>query len=149
MRDGLGSSLGGLVGGTWAISYLFMIELIMAYTYFTRFRQDPSWLKAVVILTLLVDTTSTINHYACAYMYTVLHWGDLNFIQSQSWPFPVFAATTGASAFIVQQFLIYRFWSLTRNRYVTPFLILESIAAFVGALATAVEVVQHPTFAEE
>ncbi|KAI3621568.1 hypothetical protein WG66_000395 [Moniliophthora roreri] len=148
MPDSLENSLGGLLGGTWANSYFFVIELIMAYTYFTRFRQDPLWLKAIVILTLLVDTASTINHYACAYMYAVLHWGDINFIQKQSWPFPVFAATTGASAFIVQQFLIYRFWSLTKNRFVTPFLILESIAAFAGALATAVVVVQHSTFNE-
>ncbi|KAK7040332.1 hypothetical protein VNI00_009800 [Paramarasmius palmivorus] len=77
--------LGGLLAGTWANSvrgstrtsrtnadffqYLFMIELIMAQTYFTRFRQDPLWLKTIVRLTLTVDTISTVNHYACAYMF--------------------------------------------------------------------------------
>ncbi|KAG7086314.1 hypothetical protein E1B28_002278 [Marasmius oreades] len=144
----LDNSLGGLLGGTWANSYLFMVEIIMAFRYFSRFREDPLWLKFVVCMTLAVDLTSTINHYACAYMYTVIHWGDRDFLQNQNWTFPVYLVTTGASAVIVQQFLIYRFWTLTNGRIVTAYLALASLAAFGGAIATAVIVVQHSTFGE-
>ncbi|KAF9265988.1 hypothetical protein L218DRAFT_971845 [Marasmius fiardii PR-910] len=142
------NTLGGLIGGTWANSYLFMIEIIMVARYFSRFRSDPLWLKCVVSLTLAVDLTSTINHYACAYMYTVLHWGDRDYLQNQYWPFPVYLVTTGASAFIVQQSLIFRFWTLTKSLIVTIYLVLSSLAAFGGAIATAVIVHRFSTFSE-
>ncbi|KAI3609005.1 hypothetical protein WG66_011052 [Moniliophthora roreri] len=72
----LDKSLGGLLAGTWVNSYFFMIELIMCYRYFARYRNDPIWLKLVVVVTLAVDLTSTINHYACVYLYTITHWAE-------------------------------------------------------------------------
>ncbi|KAI3614511.1 hypothetical protein WG66_009747, partial [Moniliophthora roreri] len=35
--DDLNKSLGGILGGTWANSYWFMIEIIMCYQYFSRY----------------------------------------------------------------------------------------------------------------
>ncbi|KAF9258640.1 hypothetical protein L218DRAFT_713844 [Marasmius fiardii PR-910] len=154
---GLGAfdkSLGGLMAGTWVNSYFFMVELIMCYKYFTRCRSDPAWLKTIVVITLLIDIVSTIDHYAMVYMYTITHWGDEIFLKRQYWspsqkkPMPVYLVTTGASAWIVQQFLIFRFWLLSRNRIITPFLMLTSIAAFAGAIVTAVVIVKHPTYSE-
>ncbi|KAL0568988.1 hypothetical protein V5O48_012987 [Marasmius crinis-equi] len=139
-------SLGGLLAGTWVNSYFFMIELIMCYRYFTRCRNDPIWLKLVVVLTLAVDLTSTINHYACVYLYTITHWGDEEYVKSQYWPIPVYLVTTGASAWIVQHFLIFRFWLLSKNKFITPMLILASMTAFAGSIATAVIIVHNPTY---
>uniref|UniRef100_A0A0W0EX89 DUF6534 domain-containing protein n=1 Tax=Moniliophthora roreri TaxID=221103 RepID=A0A0W0EX89_MONRR len=77
----LDKSLGGLLAGTWVNSYFFMIELIMCYQYFARYRSsDPVWLKIVVGTALAVDFTSTINHYACVYLYTITHWGNFTII---------------------------------------------------------------------
>lgn len=132
------STVGGLLAGTWVNSYFFMIELIMCYRYFTRYgRSDPIWLKGVVAMALAVDTTSTINHYACVWLYTITHWGEVDYVKKQYWPIPVYLVTTGASAWIVQQFLIYRFYLLSKNRWISPILLTVSYAAFGGSIATA------------
>ncbi|ESK89119.1 hypothetical protein Moror_5292 [Moniliophthora roreri MCA 2997] len=142
----LDKSLGGLLAGTWVNSYFFMIELIMCYRYFARYRNDPIWLKLVVVVTLAVDLTSTINHYACVYLYTITHWGDEDYLHRQYWPIPVYLITTGVSAWIVQHFLIYRFWMLSKNWYISIVLVLTSISAMAGSIATAVIIIQHPGY---
>ncbi|ESK89909.1 hypothetical protein Moror_797 [Moniliophthora roreri MCA 2997] len=143
----LDKSLGGLLAGTWVNSYFFMIELIMCYQYFARYRSsDPVWLKIVVGTALAVDFTSTINHYACVYLYTITHWGDDSYLTRQYWPIPVYLVTTGASAWIVQHFLIYRFWMLSKNSYIAVVLVMTSMAGMAGSIATAVIIVQHPGY---
>ncbi|KAJ8093672.1 hypothetical protein PM082_023464 [Marasmius tenuissimus] len=149
MIKGLENFLGGLIGGTWANSYLYMIEIIMAVKYYSRFQDDPPWLKSVVILTLVVDSISTINNYICTYMYTVLHWGDRQYLQNEYWPFQVYIVTTGVSALIVQQFLTHRFWTLTKNSVITLYLFLASLTAFGGAIATATIMIRDSTFDSE
>ncbi|KAJ8091065.1 hypothetical protein PM082_024676 [Marasmius tenuissimus] len=146
MLNSFDKSLGGLLCGTWVNSYFFMIELIMSYKYFTRCRRDPFWLKLIVAVTLLVDTVSTLDHYVMIYMYTITHWGNEVFLKRQYWPMPVYLVTTGASAWIVQHFLIFRYWLLSRNKFITPFLILSSMIAFTGAIVTAVVIVKFPEY---
>ncbi|KAL0580559.1 hypothetical protein V5O48_001469 [Marasmius crinis-equi] len=158
MLNAFDKSLGGLLCGTWVNSYFFMIELIMCYKYFTRYQKDPLWLKMIVLITLLVDIVSTIDHYAMIYMALciafeeiwtlMLEPGNEEFLKRQYWPMPVYLVTTGASAWIVQHFLIFRFWLLSRNRFITPLLSLASIAAFAGAIVTAVVIVKFPTYDE-
>ncbi|KAF9258232.1 hypothetical protein L218DRAFT_877636 [Marasmius fiardii PR-910] len=138
----------GLIGGGWANCYLFMIEIVMAIRFFSRFQDEHLWLKCVVSLTLTVDLISAINHFACAYMYMILHWGNDTFLQNQYWPFPVYLITIGLSGFIVQQFLLLRFCSLTKSWIVTLCLSFISLTALGGAIATAVLVVQQPNFEE-
>ncbi|KAK1231982.1 hypothetical protein PQX77_004905 [Marasmius sp. AFHP31] len=118
----------------------------MSYKYFTRCRKDPFWLKLIVAVTLLVDAVSTIDHYVMIYMYTITHWGNEVFLKRQYWPMPVYLVTTGASAWIVQHFLIFRYWLLSRNKFITPFLILSSMIAFAGAIVTAVVIVKFPEY---
>ncbi|KAL0565260.1 hypothetical protein V5O48_016766, partial [Marasmius crinis-equi] len=147
MLSSIDKNLGGLLCGTWVNSYFFLIELIMCYKYFTRYhREDPFWLKMTVLITLLVDVVSTIDHYAMIYMYTNTHWGDEEFLKRQYWPMPVYLVTTGASAWIVQHFLIFRFWLLSRNKFVTPFLSLASMVAFAGAIVTGVVIAKFPSY---
>ncbi|KAL0575675.1 hypothetical protein V5O48_006286 [Marasmius crinis-equi] len=140
------ASLGGLLGGTWANSYVYTLELLELYKYFTTYPNDPIWLKLVVILEALVDTLSTIGNYACVYMYTVSHWGETGYLLNQYWPIPVYLSTTGASAFIVQTFLVQRYWYLTHNPTITIILALMVLAAFGGALATAIIIIKSPTY---
>ncbi|KAJ8093673.1 hypothetical protein PM082_023465 [Marasmius tenuissimus] len=167
MISKLDTSLGALLAGTWLNSYCFMLELIMCYRYYTRCRSDPVWLKTVVGVTLAVDTIATLNHYACVYLvrtqvitsrsvrdgvdalvdqYTITHWGDEEYLTRQYWPIPVYLFTTGFSAWVVQHFLIFRFWILSKNRFITPLLVAGSMFAFGGAIATAIIIIQNPTY---
>ncbi|KAK1231970.1 hypothetical protein PQX77_004890 [Marasmius sp. AFHP31] len=118
----------------------------MSYKYFTQCRKDPFWLKLIVAVTLLVDAVSTIDHYAMIYMYTITHWGDEVFLKRQYWPMPVYLVTTGASTWMVQHFLIFRYWLLSRNKFITPFLILSSMIAFTGTIVTTVVIIRFPEY---
>ncbi|ESK84453.1 hypothetical protein Moror_6197 [Moniliophthora roreri MCA 2997] len=139
-------SLGGLLVGTWVNSYLFMTELIMSYRYFSRYRNDPIWIKLLVVITLMVDLISTINQYVCVYLYTITHWGDTEYLNSQQWQLPTHLITTGISALIVQNFLIWRFWMLSKNWYISLLLVGTSMSGTAGSLAAAVIIIQHPGY---
>ncbi|KAI3621559.1 hypothetical protein WG66_000384 [Moniliophthora roreri] len=73
-------SLGGLLVGTWVNS---------SYRYFSRYRNDPIWIKLLVVITLMVDLISTINQYVCVYLYTITHW-----VNNGYGPFPVLSTSS-------------------------------------------------------
>ncbi|KAL0571275.1 hypothetical protein V5O48_010692 [Marasmius crinis-equi] len=139
------ASLGGLLGGTWANSYVYTLELLELYKYFTTYPNDPMLLKLVIIFEALVDTFSTIGNYACVYLYTVSHWGNTEYLSNQYWPMPVYLFTTGTSALIVQTYLVHRYWNLARNPTITLILALMVLGGFGGALATAVVIIMAPS----
>ncbi|EEB98867.1 hypothetical protein MPER_01550, partial [Moniliophthora perniciosa FA553] len=61
-------------------------------------------------------------------------------------PIPVYLITTGVSTWIVQNFLIYHFWMLTRNWYILVLLIISSLAALAGSIATAAIIIKLPGY---
>ncbi|KAK7030375.1 hypothetical protein VNI00_014119 [Paramarasmius palmivorus] len=144
----LDKTLGGLLGGTWANSYLFMIEIIMMYQYFSRYKTDHITLKLMVLGILAVDILGVLGDYACVYLYTVTHWGDKEYLSNQYWPIPVYVVTTGISAFVVQHYLIYRYWTVSRNWLISIFLVLESWTTMAGALSTAIIIVTKSSISE-
>ncbi|KAF9032267.1 hypothetical protein BDZ89DRAFT_1063445 [Hymenopellis radicata] len=141
-------SLGALLIGSWFNAMFYMLELQQAYTYFTTYRRDPKLIKGVVTFSLVVDTLGTANNCACIYLYTITHWGDTPYLLVQNWAVPSYVILSGISACTVQLFLAYRFWSLSKNVYITPFLALFSLASLAGAIANGITVVQHSTYAE-
>ncbi|KAF9029063.1 hypothetical protein BDZ89DRAFT_1014737 [Hymenopellis radicata] len=145
---GIHKAIGALVIGTWANTFLYFLETQQVVHYFRHYKKDNLLFKFLVTLVFFIDTLSTLGNYACVYLYTIIHWGDMDYLQNQYWPIPVYLSTTGASAAVVQTFLITRFYHLSRNHYVAPFLGLISLTAFGGAVATAVVVVKYPLYHE-
>ncbi|KAF8910345.1 hypothetical protein CPB85DRAFT_685211 [Mucidula mucida] len=146
--SGIDKAIGALVVGTWANSFLYMLEIQQVIHYFRHYRNDNNFFKSLVVLVFFIDTLSTFGNYACVYLYTITHWGDREYLSNQYWPIPVYLSTTGASAAVVQTFLITRFWNLSRNHFVTPCLALISLTAFGGAIATAITIVKYPLYHE-
>ncbi|KAJ7909298.1 hypothetical protein B0H13DRAFT_2330464 [Mycena leptocephala] len=139
---------GALLVGTWANSFLYMTELIQARYYFTHFKHDDWKLKTLVSVAFLVDTASTVGDYACVYLYTVTHAGDPVYLADQHWPIPLYLFTTAVIAFLVQSFLVVRYWSITRNILVTLLNSFLIIVAFGGSFACGVMITIFPAFKE-
>jgi len=102
----------------------------------------------MVYFTFVVDTVSTIFTYTCVYLYTITHWGDVSYLQKQYWQGTAVIATTALTETIVQCFLIYRFWKMTQNIYVTSVLNLLMLASLAGSLATVINLVMYTEFAQ-
>ncbi|KAF8918438.1 hypothetical protein CPB85DRAFT_1430610 [Mucidula mucida] len=146
-----------LLIGTWFNCMLFMLEISQAYTFFTVFHRDPPWIKCLVAFNLFVDTLGTADNCACIYLpiHTVLQAALTSLVYRRhsirvksKWAVPTYVILSGTSACTVQLFLAYRFWNLSKNYFISPFLFLFSLAAFAGAIANGITVVQHSTYAE-
>ncbi|KAJ7864347.1 hypothetical protein B0H13DRAFT_2281909, partial [Mycena leptocephala] len=130
---------GAVLIGTWANS---------ARYYFTHFKHDDWKLKTLVSVAFLVDTASTVGDYACVYLYTITHAGDLVYLADQHWPIPLYLFTTAVIAFLVQSFLVVRYWSITRNILVTLLNSFLIIVAFGGSFACGMTITMFPAFKE-
>lgn len=144
----LDDTLGAILIGTWVNCMLYMLEIMMVITFYKRFPKERPWLKVLIAFALFVDTLGTADNNACVYLYTISHWGDTNYLSVQNWPVPAYVVLSGLSACITQLFLSWRYFTLTKNYYVTPFLVGFSLTSFAGALVNAATVVEHSTYAE-
>ncbi|KAK0203558.1 hypothetical protein DFS33DRAFT_1383804 [Desarmillaria ectypa] len=157
--------LGSILIGTWVSSLLFMLIIQETIKYYRSFKRDSLVLKTFVGVAITVDAVSLIADYADVYLYTITHWGkvdlallsgsqliiiqgDKEFIQNQYWPVTLYLSTTAVTAFLVQCFLVNRYWILTRNVVVASILVLLVIVAFGGSLSTAIMLTIYNAYAD-
>ncbi|EIN12214.1 hypothetical protein PUNSTDRAFT_124206 [Punctularia strigosozonata HHB-11173 SS5] len=132
------ASLGAILIGTWVDCMLYMWEITQMYTCFNAFPNDHPFLRATLWLLLLVDTVGAAAGCGTAYLYTITYWGNPEAISRQYWTFPMYCTATACSAFIVQLFLLLRFWNLSRNHVLTCVLFAMSLTALIGGIYTSV-----------
>jgi len=102
----------------------------------------------MVYFAVVVDAVSTVSNYADVYLYTITHWGDVIYLQKQYWPNTVSLIGSGITAMIVQSFLIYRYWKLSNNFYITPILILSMLAALGGCTGALVSLLVYTAYSQ-
>ncbi|KAJ7708894.1 hypothetical protein B0H17DRAFT_1174192 [Mycena rosella] len=143
----LNKVIGALMLGTFVNSMLYMLEILEVIKYYKGFPKDSKTIKACIFTLVLLDTTCTFAEWACIYLYGVLHWGDLSYLGYQNLVIPIYIYTSGIIGFIVQNFLISRYYKLTNRRAVCATLVLMSTAAEVGSVwcATQLSVVTDYT----
>ncbi|KAF8203577.1 hypothetical protein K438DRAFT_2015199 [Mycena galopus ATCC 62051] len=142
----LDSVTGALLVGTWASSLLYMAEMLQATYYFRHFKHDDWRLKTFVTIVFVIDTISALGDYACVYLYTITHAGDLAYLNKQHWPVPLYLISTSLVAIQVQSYLTLRYWRFTKNTIVVGFLSLVILASFCGGVATGLVIVLFPAF---
>ncbi|ESK84851.1 hypothetical protein Moror_14956 [Moniliophthora roreri MCA 2997] len=154
-------SLGGLLVGTWVNTYFFMTGLILCYRYFAEYRNDPMWLKLMVVIILAVDLTSTTNHCVCVYLYGITYWGrfidpfslqsavNIGYDSSSVLPTspvhfedPANAETSNNNRSIGLDSVKL----LDPSRYILVLLVIFSMSGMAGSIATAVITTQHPGY---
>ncbi|KAJ7573742.1 hypothetical protein C8J56DRAFT_902978 [Mycena floridula] len=110
---------GSLLIGSWVNAMLYLLEILAVVTYFSRYpRTDPPLVFVAVITVFLLDTAGTLGACLDVYLYTVSHWGQVEYIKTQTWPLSITLYCTGLTGFLVQSFLIVRYWRFTRQKLV-------------------------------
>ncbi|KAJ7884891.1 hypothetical protein B0H13DRAFT_905610 [Mycena leptocephala] len=137
---------GALLTGTWASSVLYTAELYQAMYYYRHFKNDNWRLKTLVLVAFIIDTVALLNDYACVYLYTITHVGDIAYFADQNWTIPVYVFTTTAVAVPAQAFLVTRYWKLTHKHVITLLLSLLILAGFSGSFTCGMMVALFPAF---
>ncbi|KAJ6566099.1 hypothetical protein B0H19DRAFT_1257379 [Mycena capillaripes] len=135
-----------LLIGTWASSLLYTAEILQASYYFSKFKDDDWRLKMIVAVAVIIDTVSALGDYACVYLYTVTHAGDLAYASKQNWAVPLYLISTSCVAILIQSFLVFRYWRFTNNTIVVALLSMLILASFGGAFASGLVIVLFPAF---
>ncbi|KAJ7153883.1 hypothetical protein C8R43DRAFT_442968 [Mycena crocata] len=139
---------GTLLLGTWAASFLFGLVTAEAYKYFTTFPNDSWQRKGLVILVLCLTVSALIGDYANTYLPTVTYWGNTEAIAKVYWPLPLYSIMNTLLAFIVESFLIYRFYTLSKKIWATLFLYSLVLLAIAGYLIGFIPLVRGSTYAD-
>ncbi|KAJ7618890.1 hypothetical protein DFH06DRAFT_1362458 [Mycena polygramma] len=126
--------LGMLLLGTWLSSILFGVVLVEATKYFASFPNDSWMRKGLVILVLTLCVAAMVGEYGNAYLPTVTYWGDFKGLTTLFWSFPLASFTSALISTIVDCYLIYRFYTLSKNIWATLFLYALMLLAVGGYL---------------
>ncbi|KAF7290259.1 hypothetical protein MIND_01339600 [Mycena indigotica] len=134
--------------GTWINSMVYMVELLLAYEYYTnKHLRSPgantTFVRWIVALQLLIDTVGTIGDSAFAYLMLVTHWGDMAYLAYNAWPGAVYCITSGISGFIVQLYLVWRYGILSKNYVICGILVLGALTAVSGAIGLGILSMVH------
>ncbi|KAJ6506312.1 hypothetical protein C8R47DRAFT_1315790 [Mycena vitilis] len=126
--------VGALLLATWLASILFGIVLVEAYKYFSTFPDDSWYRKGLVVLMLTLCGLALVGEYGTTYLPAVTYWGDIEGLRTVFWTTPVAQFANGIAAAIVDFFLIYRFYSLSKNLWITLIFSAMNLLAFAGSL---------------
>ncbi|KAH8925736.1 hypothetical protein BT69DRAFT_1086364 [Atractiella rhizophila] len=130
---------GPLALGSYVATMFWTAELILFFHYLSRFWRSDHWfLRSTVIILVATDTVLVVTEIVGVYKYTVSFWGNTTYLTSQDKSLPRYEILVGLSAAIVQGFLIFRYYKLSKNWLVCIFLFLCTMTAFVSAILIAV-----------
>ncbi|KAH8825107.1 hypothetical protein DL96DRAFT_1712134 [Flagelloscypha sp. PMI_526] len=138
--------LGPILAGTWLNTILLTFEWTQAFDYFSLFKNDHKPFRIIVSLCLLFDFVGSICVYYMVYYICVMHWGEPESLAIQNWAYPLHHILVGLVQVIVQNFLIWRFYSLSKNVPITIILVAGALSCLAGALMTSILIILNPTF---
>ncbi|KAJ6486544.1 hypothetical protein C8R47DRAFT_1320974 [Mycena vitilis] len=126
--------LGMLLVGTWIASVLFGVVLVEAHKYFSLFPNDSWMRKGLVLLLLALCVAAMIGEYGTTYYPMVTYWGDVEVLFKIFWTLPLESFANAISGIVVDCYLIYRFYKLSKNIWATLFLYAVLVVALGGYL---------------
>ncbi|KAJ7240406.1 hypothetical protein B0H12DRAFT_1134797 [Mycena haematopus] len=135
-----------LLAGSWINSMLFMLEIVLMYRYFQQ-PSRPLLHKVGAAVIFSFDTISTFAIWTNVYL-VVLNFGkhpDPIFARSSLALLSVLLVATYATASIEQLFLCYVYFSLTKRRVVTAFLLFCVAVHLVFSYMSAIMILVNNT----
>ncbi|KAJ7056496.1 hypothetical protein C8F01DRAFT_370708 [Mycena amicta] len=128
------NTFGGYIVGSWVASVLYGAALSQAVRYFSDFPNDTWLRKGTVTAALILALVALIADFGNAYIPLVIHWGDAAGLASVYWSIPTYGTFNTATGVVVNSYLITRFWSLSKNIFVTIILSLLVALSLVSSL---------------
>ncbi|KAF4614615.1 hypothetical protein D9613_003398 [Agrocybe pediades] len=105
-------NLGATLIGAFVNTILYTFELAAAWHYFhtERGKKDRTVIRGIVMLNLLVDAVGSFAVCANAFTFLVIYLDDDNRTSRSHWTLTAYVVTNSISAFVVQGFMVYRYW---------------------------------------
>ncbi|KAJ3522869.1 hypothetical protein NMY22_g11699 [Coprinellus aureogranulatus] len=100
---------------------------------------DPLYIRAIVLFLFFVDTGHTASLMYMGWAYMVENFNNPAFIEKFAWPFPASTFVITTVAWVVQNFLAYRIYLLTRRKWVMYMFALWSTGTVALGFACAVQ----------
>ncbi|KAH8824027.1 hypothetical protein DL96DRAFT_1818725 [Flagelloscypha sp. PMI_526] len=118
--------------------YLYGVVSFQYLAYKTTKFNDPIWVRAIVAILFVIDTSQTIAELYIVWFHAVENFTNPSVIIKRIWAGPLISVGTAVSSFLVQGFLISRLWRLTRQHWLCTFLIFIAFGAALVGIANAV-----------
>ncbi|KAJ7323879.1 hypothetical protein DFH08DRAFT_941366 [Mycena albidolilacea] len=131
---------GSMLIGAWLAAMLYGVVVTQSYQYFLLHPEDGMYRKFLVLSTVLFCTVALAADYANVYLPTVTFWGDTEKVQKQYWPVPLFVTTSTFVGVLVNSFLIHRFYSMSKNLWISILLCLLLVTSFAGSVMVAITI---------
>ncbi|KAJ3510554.1 hypothetical protein NLJ89_g4605 [Agrocybe chaxingu] len=127
-----------LVG--FAFNVLLMgVMVSQIYMYYTKYRDDRTWIKALVSGIFILDVINTAFLFAYLYRCLITFFGDIEYLSKTDWILATDAWTTGVIACAVQLFFAWRILVLTKNRIYVVIIAALSLAGCGAAIAVPIK----------
>ncbi|KAJ7314983.1 hypothetical protein DFH08DRAFT_894350 [Mycena albidolilacea] len=125
------TDVGPILLGVFLNTYLYGLVTNQYINYVNHKFNDPAWIRAIVIILFVLDTThSAVGIYA-AWDLCVTNFNNPNIIGTLGWTIPFTAIAMANSGVVTQVFLIHRVFKLTKSKWLVVFLATLSIGGYV------------------
>ncbi|PBK68827.1 hypothetical protein ARMSODRAFT_957911 [Armillaria solidipes] len=136
-------SLGALLASSWLNVMLYTFQVALSI-YCLCLLTTTKWLRYWIFTSLVLDGACSIVDVANVYIYMVINNGA-SYPTSSAWTVPTAALLTYTSASIAQAFFCYRYWTLTRNKWITGCVIFLITAHMLCNLVSNIYILAHPS----
>ncbi|KAF7373848.1 hypothetical protein MSAN_00596700 [Mycena sanguinolenta] len=128
----LDNTMGALVMGLVGSAILYGISMWQTASYFTWYRRDPSYLKVLVLATLLLDTLHMVLISHVVYHYLITNYYNREELQVVVWSITTEALPTSLTTVLVQLFYASRVYKATEGNFLLTGVILLLVAGASG-----------------
>ncbi|KDR73254.1 hypothetical protein GALMADRAFT_251847 [Galerina marginata CBS 339.88] len=128
----LDNTMGAMMIGVIVSAVLHGITLLQAFMYFTNYKKDVWYLKALVLTTVSFDAIHLAMISHAVYHYVVSDFHNPDSLRFLTWTVLMEALFTGVNGGIVQTFYALRVFRLSKRNYLLTGIIVFLILATVG-----------------
>ncbi|KAJ7323015.1 hypothetical protein DFH08DRAFT_888532 [Mycena albidolilacea] len=133
------TDVGPILLGIFLNTYLYGLVTNQYMNYVNHRFNDPAWIRAIVIILFVLDTTHSAAGIYAAWDLCVTNFNNPNILGTVDWAMPFTTIAMATSGVFTQAFLIHRVFKLTKNKWLVVFLATLSIGGYVCAWIGAVK----------
>ncbi|SJL14155.1 uncharacterized protein ARMOST_17610 [Armillaria ostoyae] len=132
----LSQSPGTVLATSWLNMILYTSQVALSIYYLRHFTATR-WLRGWIFASLFIDGTCLIVGMVGVYMYLVLNQG-LSYRVIFAWASKVVVLLTYSSALIAHTFFCHRYWTISRNKWITGWIVFLITTNMLGTLVSTV-----------
>ncbi|EDQ99371.1 uncharacterized protein LACBIDRAFT_316568 [Laccaria bicolor S238N-H82] len=145
----LDNTMGAMMIGVIVSAVLHGVCLVQAFFYFTKYKKDIWYIKALVITTVVFDAIHLCFISHTVYHYVITNYHNPDRLRILIWSVVMEALFTGVNGGIVQTFYTQRVWRLSkRNYFLTGFILCLIMATTGCGTAWVILAMQMTTYEE-